>query len=281
MLRLLRTDLKRIIKDKLLLITIFIGLGFAIIMPAVYKLIVGIMADAIEESEPIPGFTMSLYYSKTLFVSAFGLSNNFGLIMVILISIIICKDFSYGTIRNKIISGNSRQNIYLSLFLATAISLCLLMLVYSLITLGVSSIFFEYSPNGFNSTEFVYFLETIGFEMLVFIMVAALVTFLSVSVKNSGLTIVIYVGAILFFTLIGTIIAMSTGVLESVDEASKTNELINNIMRFIPFYGTATMIGVSDKYKLIDVFALLFDTIGYGALLYFIGFLIFKKKDIK
>ena len=86
MLRLIKTDLKRIIKDKLFLITLIIAVVFALMNPLIYKLLTVALGFEGEDM----GMLGILISSKQLLFSSFSLSNNFGLMLPVFISIIIC-----------------------------------------------------------------------------------------------------------------------------------------------------------------------------------------------
>ena len=112
MLRLLKTDLLRVIKDKLFIVVCILCVGFALFTPTIYKLLELLLTE--DEADILFG---SLFQAKDIFYASFSLTNNFGLILPILLSIIICKDFTYGTVRNKIICGHSRTNVFFSICL--------------------------------------------------------------------------------------------------------------------------------------------------------------------
>ena len=144
MIDLLKTDLKRAVKDKMFIVLCIIGGAFAVITPILYKVIfvlLGIDEEAMQEFEVLG---MGFASAKSVFFSAFSLSNNFGLILPVLVAIILCKDFSHGTIRNKIICGKSRTSIYFSLLITCVILICSFILAHALLTLFISLIFFDY-----------------------------------------------------------------------------------------------------------------------------------------
>ena len=86
MLNLLKTDLKRVFKDKLFLILCIIAAAFAIFNPLVYKLLFA-MVGMVEELD------MAID-AKTLCFTSFSPGNNLGLIMPIFAALVLCKDFS-------------------------------------------------------------------------------------------------------------------------------------------------------------------------------------------
>ena len=105
---LLKTDLRRIFKDKLFLVVCILGTVLAFFTPLLYK---G-LATVIGVQDELLGL---LADSKSMFFSAFAPGTNFGFILPILLSLVLCKDFGYGTVRNKIICGKSRAKIFFSM----------------------------------------------------------------------------------------------------------------------------------------------------------------------
>ena len=125
MFNLLKTDFKRILCDKLFLVLCIIGGAFAVFTPLLYKVLFSLI-----EAEEFLNMTVN---AKSLFFTAFSPSDNFGLILPILLAIILCKDFSHGTVRNKLICGYSRKKVFLSMYIACATTICVLILCYALI----------------------------------------------------------------------------------------------------------------------------------------------------
>ena len=116
MIDLLKADLKRAVKDKLFIVLSIIAVVFAFITPLLYKFIFEIMEVDVESMQELDIISGTIN-AKAMFFGAFSLGNNFGLILPLFVAIIICKDFSSGTIRNKIICGKSRASIYFSLLI--------------------------------------------------------------------------------------------------------------------------------------------------------------------
>lgn len=266
MLRLLKTDYKRIFKDKLFLITCIIGMAFAILGPFLYKLLEMMMFT--EEDKEFLG---SMFYAKTFFISAFSLSNNFGLIVSILITIVVCKDFSFGTIRNKIISGNKRSQIYLSFFISTASILTGVMFCYSLIAFGMSAIVFPYSPTGFSGGEVGKLLTILLFEIMALLVAGSLLSFLCVSAKNAGISIIIYVA-------ISMILSTVTVILQTF---AYDNEALINVMKFVPLFGINLIVNQGEEFVFADYLIAISASALYVFLFSLFGTLIFKKKDLK
>ena len=165
---LLKTDIQRVLKDRLFMILCIIAGAFALVGPLLYKL----LFNALEVEEMLGMLGMSVN-GKSLFFNAFKPGDNFGLVAPILLAVILCKDFSHGTIRNKIICGKSRTSIFFSLFSTALIFICGIMLAHALITLAIALLFFEYQEAAFTWKDFGYLILSVGFEMLVFSFIAA------------------------------------------------------------------------------------------------------------
>ena len=215
--------------------------------------------------------------AKAQYFSAFSPVNNFGMIAPLFVAIIVCKDSSYGTVRNKIISGHSRTSIYLSSFVSSALVISVMMLAHALLTLGIALMFFEYQSTAFVFSDFLYFLLSTLFEMLVCIFIAAIVSFLAASMPNVGLTIVCFFAIEFLFLIIGSVTSIA------VQISDPTDELAYHIVKFLDKANvfTSTAIGMGTTYEPVDVAAILLPTVLGTALITFLGNLVFHKKDLK
>ena len=257
---LLKTDLRRILKDKLFLVVCILGVVFAVSTPLLNQLII-VGLDISEE------MSVSFATAKSMFFSSFSLSGNFGLILPILLSIVLCKDFNQGTVRNKIISGKSRKDVFFSMFFSGTIVICGVMLAHAMLTLVISLCFFPYQP------EFWYLLISLLFSILLYVFISALISFLCVLMKNVGLAIVIYIAINFFFSIVGTIISLAAVFSETESTALEIAQKANLF--------TASHIGTGVTYTLLEVLCTLLPVFIGVALCLFFGNLIFKKKDLK
>ncbi len=266
---LIKTDLKRIVKDKLFMIALIIAGVFAIITPL---MIIGLF-EFIGEGDELLNLA---YNAKTMYFSAFAPGGDVGLIVPVFIAIILCKDFSYGTVRNKIISGKSRSQIFFSMFISSAIIICGVMLVYALITLGFSLIFLDYQAVAFTFDDLWYLLFSTLLEMIVYICIAALTCFICVFAKNIGLCIVLYIGVVFLFTIVGSVVEVVYMLATPADSGYTFLEFIRNINMF-----SSTLIGAGDAYTPKNFLYIIISPIAGTGLLTFLGNLIFNKKDLK
>ena len=275
---LLKADFRRVLKDKLLMVMGILAVVFALITPLLYAAIfsgsVAVEGEIAEEM--VSGFISG----KAQFFGSFSMGNNLGLIAPVLLAIALCKDFSFGTVRNKIIAGKSRSAIFLSLFITCSAVLIAVMLLHAFITLGVSLMFFDYQPAEFTVSDFWYFVQSLAFDILVLLFIAALLSWLCASMKNVGLVIVLYIAISFFLVMAGSIIQVIVEVLEVTGGNQRTVDLLRFLDRIN--VGTAvSYIGMGTEYTLEDV---LYLTVPASAgILGFLGLGLwqFNKKDLK
>lgn len=276
MAKLLKVDLKRIFKDKLLLVVAIIGVVLALTTPLIYKFIyLFIGADD-------TGLLGSLLSIKTMFYSSFSLSNNIGFIIPVFLLIIMSKDFSYGTIRNKMISGSSRTNVFLSMFISCSIVIVLAMLAYAALNGLLTVALFSNEMAPITKEGVLYFILSILFEILIYIFIAALLSFINVFAKNVGLKIILYValafGLIMIYSIVQ--VAMSVLVINGT-ENQLLMDLLEALLKLNVFYSNAGIIGAVDKYIAEDIIYILVSTILGTGLFVFLGIVSMNKKDIK
>lgn len=267
---LLKTDLRRILKDKLFLVVCILGTVLASFTPLLYKglsLIIG-MEDELLGLLP---------HSKNMFFTAFEPGNNFGFILPILLALVLCKDFGYGTVRNKIICGKSRVKIFLSMFFSGTIVMCGMILLHALLTLGIALCFFPYQEEAFTADSFGYMMLSLLFSLLIYVFISAFVCFLSVSMKNAELAVIIYVAANLFFKISGGIVSVAA--LIGPAFTNFPSELFEILQRINLF--NASYIGQGTTYTHTDVLCLLIAAFTGIGLCLFLGITVFRKKDIK
>lgn len=271
---LLKADFKRVLQDKLLIVMGILAVVFAAMTPLLYALM---FIDIGIEEDPM---VASLISGKAQFFSSFSIGNNLGMIAPVLLAIALCKDFSFGTVRNKIIAGKSRSGIFLSLFVTCATVLIAVMLLHAFITLGISLIFFDYQPTAFVIADLWYFLESLAFEFLVLLWVAALLSYLCACAKNVGLVIVLYIAVTFLLVIVASIVQGMIAVMGMIGDNEQTLEVLRFIDRIN--IGSATVyIGTGTAYTLEDVLYLTVPpTVGILGFLG-LGLWRFNKKDLK
>ena len=272
---LLRADFQRIMKDKLLMVMGILAIGFAAVSPLLYALVFnGVGLDPSEDE------LVAHINAKSQFFSSFAFGSNVGLIAPVLLAIALCKDFTYGTVRNKIISGKSRTEVFMSLFITCSAIFIGVMLLHGFATLGISLIFFEYQPDPFTLKDFGYMMESLGFVLLTLLCVSAFLSWLCASAKNVGLVIVFFIAATFLLSLAAGILQIVISVLEVTGGNERTISILEFINR-INLCNATTQIGAGDHYTLEDTLYLVLPSV-IGILSFLsLGLWKFNKKDLK
>ncbi len=261
-------DLKRILKDKLFMVTCILAGVFAVINPLLNK----VLFEALDMGDLLGG----MMNAKSMLFSAFLPGDNLGLVMPILVAIIVCKDFSQGTVRNKIISGKSRALIFLSHLLSAATVMCAVMLLHALLTLGVSLCFFPYQEAAFTLADFGFLLVSLAFELLVYLAISATVTLIATLAKNMGICILFYLAVALGFSIVGAVFQVAGAFL---DPASKGYGLIE-FLNALNIY-TSTLIGAGTTYTAKQVLYILIAPLALTVGSTLLGIRLFARKNLK
>ena len=277
MTRLIKSDFRKFFQDKLFIVVCILAVVFAVITPLLYLMLFSVA----DEVDPMTQELLSGYVTaKGQFFGGFSFGNNLGLIAPLLIGIVFFKDFSYGTIRNKIISGHSRRSIFLSIFIVCTIMLFAIVLAHSLLTLGISLPFFDYQSTPFVMHDFWYLLESLLFEFLVYIFVGALVSWLCATMKNLGMVIVMYIAVVFGLSMIAGILQGITMVLSVEPSMAKVVDVIDVLQRINVFNSSAT-IGMGTEYTTKDVLYYVLTPVLCSAALLGHGMWKFERKDLK
>lgn len=272
--QLLKADLRRFFKDKLFLVSLIVIGIFAIITPLLFKLIASISIN----SDIFVGTELDInefFNAKSLSLNCFNLSSDVGFILTIFLTILICKDFSYGTIRNKVVSGHTRHNIYLSSLITSIIFLVALILGYYLLNLGVSLCLFPFANGDLSSKEIGIYIVSILLELLIYIAVASFINMLVFIFKSPVLPIVIFLGLI----FLASILVMVNSFM--VDESAATYKFITWLIKIVPSLQSSSLLSFNESTTFKDIYPILVSNVIYIGGSIPLGILIFNKSDLK
>lgn len=123
MIKLIRADFRRLLRAK----AFYIGL-FAM----------GILA--------VWGVFSRFYYTKSLLEPGYDTPDDLlfsalqyiPFVIAVFVSLFVCSDFSDGTIRNKLVVGHRKSNIYLSYVIVTSVASVLMHIFYIVLVVGLS-----------------------------------------------------------------------------------------------------------------------------------------------
>ena len=211
---------------------------------------------------------VGLIGGAALISGCFSFTNNFGIILPIFAAIFIMLDVSSGTIRNKLVLGYRRDQIYASHYL-TVLTYCLVMIaLYAGMTVLWSNVILgtiELTDAQFLS--YVYYF-VLGF--LSFALVAAIATFFSLSTLNSAGSVILALATCL-------VLGLASSILSLFDFSS--NEVLEHVLNFIPCFvpSLVTMKEITTIMFLEGLGGILIFT----ALFYILGNVIFSNRDLK
>lgn len=260
---LLKADFYRIKKSVLAKIALIIAVVYPLITSLLYLGIDAFMEFISKESGES---FFPLFDAKTILQTTFSLSNDMGLVIPLFCAIFICNGISSGTLRNKIISGNSHKNVYLSHLLTSVIFNVIIITIYALFSLLFSTLFFGFSDE-FSIDYLIDILEWLVSGVLTYVFISTVTTLIALVSRGIGGTII--------FTLVS---CTGIGFLSTLCQFIGSKEALKDIIYIMPTYISTVGIGNMSLTNFVTGcgFTLLFSLLNV-----FIGIKWFLSKDIK
>ncbi len=267
MFNILKASLFKLFRDRTFHITAIIGVVLA-----------GLMAV-------IGALTKSLTGEST-FLTSFSLSNGFGLTIPINLIIFTVGEFSFGTVRNKIIAGFSKGKIYAGLFLTGLVFTFLLVTTYVGVSLAIAT-----SVGGFNGAKIggaSFILTYIAFAIVTYLFTTSFAIFIASSIRGVGGSISIVVIGLVILSLMPLFVFMTNIQQMAYIGLEHWSSWVNPV-QMIGFYSndvTKIIAQVTDPsrfYKLSAnvISAGLITPIYWAVIFYVLGRVIFQYSDIK
>lgn len=261
MFKIIRASLFKLFKDRPFKITLIIGAALAVVMSLFYHFLLPELGSG--------------FYSL---ITASSPTNNFGLAVPINLVVFIIGEYNYGTIRNKIIAGNKRINIYIALFIMSLIYSLMMMAMYIGLSVGLSTLLGGWLPEGMTSdTKMV--LSVIGATIMVYVTLSALSVFAATSIRHVGGAITVTIMLI----MVGYIAGLVTSLNVAFDSEATHFPVLVQILDPIFLHSIVSMstisISVSDISELLP-YSLLSNGI-YTAIFLTGGILLFNYCDVK
>ena len=283
---LIKADFYRIFKDKLFLILLIIAGAMALVYPLIYFGTFYFLAEA--SNTDVREQSSSIGLALTMFAPF----SNFGLLLSIFMIIILYKDFSNGTIRNKIIMGKSREQVFFADLFVSIIFVVGVVFAYVLLTFCFSCIFFK---TGFTVENVGDYFVRLLLELFGWVVLASMMNFFVNAMKNVGLGIMLFIMVGLVFTFGGSIISATATSLEMVDRTNyESTVYVLKLLTDLNFIysmtstvpgesGIFAILGVSGETKLEAVFYLRYfiSIVVFASASVGFGYLIFRNRDLK
>lgn len=274
MAKLMRAFFFKLKRDLTFRITLFVGIGLSIFLTFLYKMI-DLTVD-----------TALMCTGQNMLVTSLSPAQNFGIAIPVNLISFTVLEFTQGTIRNKIIAGNSKTKIYLSLFLNGLIFSIILLVLYVGMCTALGSIFGGFDANGRAGSALMqctpkYLIRLIILTLVCYISITAFAVFVAVLVRQIGGCIPIVIIIILACSLSSSFIPLAT----------QGNETVTNILSIVnPLYGVCALaLGPLESGEGVIAMTMtdlafyggISSNLFYAFIFNFFGILIFKKRDVK
>lgn len=284
MLNLFKAFLFKLRKDLTFRITLFVGLGLAILLTLIYLGIDLGLKTLIEDGNE---YAYSFCTGQNLFISSLSPAQNFGIAIPVNLITFTVLEFTQGTIRNKIIAGNSKVKIYLGLILSGLVFTFALIIVYSLLSLGLGSIFGGFDINGpiqggTGSINAEFFWKLIVLSILAYILITIVTIFFATLLRNIGpcipVVILLLLGCYLLSSVFGAVgvIGEEVSFVKTMNEVLKFVNPLHSIASYSMNMAEGTLQISNDAF-----IAEIINNVVYSALFLFGGLFIFKMRDVK
>ena len=125
-------------------------------------------------------------------------------------------------------------------------------------------------------SDFGYLMASIAFEFVVYLFVSALLTFFVVTMKNAGTALVMYFVVNFVMLIIGGITQTALLLGDTASSSYKLLQFFNDANVF-----TSLLIGGGASYGWKEVLTILLPNMFFGGIFVFLGWYIFRKKDLK
>ena len=276
--QLLQADLYRMVKSKLTMVLLILSAAFPLFTVLIYAGLRAISSIGEEIMDSV-----GLLTANTVIGSAYSLTNNIGLVIPVMAGILVCTDFTSGTLRNKVVAGNPRTKIYFSHLIVSILYSVVMITIYVLFTAGFALLMLPYK-SGFAVNvvrEYVFWAVT---GTMSFVFMATVSTFFAMTFRSIAPTILLTL--LVTFTLL---ILSST--LSFTDYSN-----VRHLVYFIPTFsgqffsltggsliGTAinALVGGVSESKEVIFAEGIGSFVFFGAVNTVLGVILFCKRDLK
>lgn len=256
MFNILKAEYKKFFSSLSFKVIIISSILFPLFMAFLYKLLENV---AIYQDVPIYG---NLVSSFGAYMTAFNPADNYGLLLLIMATLIITTDFSSGTIRNKTIAGYKRDQIYFSSFIFIQSIIIVAVTIYTLLTYTFVGLLLDFGSESLTNILIYYVTAMTGI-----IVIYSLVQLISFKTKSFGASLGIVLGIIFLFMIIPYSVFYT--ILKP-----KANDVILMIFPFLQLFVPQKIEGTK------IIFSILINFIYIGGLVY-LGLMLNRKSDYK
>lgn len=270
--KLIKSSFYKLIRDWTFRITLIIGAALAVFMCLIY---LGIDLLSGEGGTQCIGEMCNGYRFYTTSLSP---TQNFGLTVPINLIVFTIGEFNCGTIRNKIIAGNKKSSIYFSLIITGVIFTISLMLIYFLLSVGLSTAIGGFAgKQTLKDADFAMLYQYPIMGLCTYIFIVTFAVLVSTGIRNIGGAMPIVIITIMFLYFLSFIPSLigALGSNQGITTAMKIQQWVN------PLYTFGTQ-GLIIQEITPDAFAgSIITPLYWSVILVILGTLLFNRKDIK
>ena len=203
MLNLLRADLYRLKKSSVLLYTVLVGAVIISVLIFAFKHAIdnGMLNSPGGISPETDIFGVSLVgLSKMpgaidVAFRAAGKGDFIPIVIGIFVCIYTTNEFSFGTVKNILAVGNKKASFYFSKLITISLSAVIIFLSIVLAAFATGFIFFGF---GSEISDAAQLFQTLALQLLLHIAYAAIFFMIAALIKNTGVSIAVSVGTLIF-----------------------------------------------------------------------------------
>lgn len=274
---LVRAELIRVFKDKLFIILTIILSIYAVVSMLLY-LGIGSIFQNMDQSSSM----RDIFAAEEIALVNLSPFSNAGLVILILLLITFGKDYMQGTVRNKLIMGKSRSEVFFANVIVSVIIVLGTVLAFYLLSFAVALAFFNF---GFKDPGL--FFSKFLLILLGWATCAVAVAFLQAILKNPALGIVLLLVAGLGLTYAGQIVSVSGALIDPASNAAKVIRFLSYIN--IPYSSSMVLsmggMGLDLGGTAVNMkeLALLYSCscVVFSGLFILLGYHVFQKREIK
>jgi ABC-2 type transport system permease protein len=259
MLNLLRADFFKLKKDRTVIVAIIIMFIFSLLNPLTYLILKNMDLTGMPEQFSTMYTEIS---GRVVFLMGFNIFNNSGLILPIMIVLFLAREFSYGTIRNKLITGKTRIQVYLSDLIVGTVYGIVMVTILSVLSLAFGTLILGYG----SAFSIGFILKVYITGLIIFIVSFAISTFLIFVTRSMAFSLIVNLFFLVIVGAIGTTLSGKSDLLDIIMDLTIVGQTLSVMNGQVT---TAFML----KTILTSIITI--------ALITFVGIKLFEKADLK
>ena len=256
----------------------WILLAIALLLPVFGALLIYLslkMGEALNEPiEQLMNQMLAQYGGLSGLMSGFtSISSNPMILSIIFASVFLSAEFKSGTVRNAIIAGKSRSQLYLSYYLVALIGGFGIFVVYFLSAFVSMGLVFRFENATGNTVTELLYCFLLGLLAIVF--VQTLVCAFLFNTRSRVLTIVIPL----------IICILGPGIIATIVETVSVKDIIANgyidvySLQYVPFYNTTLL--AATKFSTANVLMIIAYYVVFSSAIFCASYFPFHKGDLK